>query len=125
MAAIGIACGIGMILPALVTSGMMLFVLFLIPLAERAILPRGSANLQHLHIEVASFSGQSIASIYDICQHNKVNIEKLTIQPEQEGEVIDFICRIPDKVTLSKVIGELHILPDMKAIRATPHSLDA
>src|SRR5438034_406629 len=32
MAAVGIACGVGMILPALVTTGMTLFILFLLPL---------------------------------------------------------------------------------------------
>ena len=125
MAAVGIACGVGMILPALVTTGMTLFILFLLPLAERAILPRASSSTQQLHFEATSISGQFIASIYDICLRNKVTIEKLTVHPKHEGEAIDIICRFPDQGTLSKVIAELHTLPGVKAIHANPHSVDA
>jgi putative Mg2+ transporter-C (MgtC) family protein len=124
IAAVGIACGIGMIYAALVTTIMMLFILFLLPLAERAILPRGSSSMRHLQIEASSVSGQFIANIYDTCIRNKITIEKLSINPEQEGEEIDIICRIPDQETLSKVIGELHTLPDVKAIQANLQTAD-
>ena len=125
MAAVGIACGIGMLLPALVTTGMILFILFLLPLAERAILPRASSNTHHLHIEATSISGQFIASIYDICIHHKVTVEKLTVHPEQESEAIGIICRTPDQETLSKVIAEFYTLSGVKAINANPHTPDA
>jgi putative Mg2+ transporter-C (MgtC) family protein len=124
MAAVGIACGIGMIPTALVTTGMMLFILFLLPLAERAMLPRASSSTQSLQIEATPISGQFIASIYDICLRYKVTIEKLTVHPEQEGEAIGIICRIPDQGTLSKVIAELHTLTGIKSINAKPHSPD-
>src|SRR5437773_5348346 len=124
IAAVGIACGIGMIYAALVTTIMMLFILFLLPLAERAILPRGSSSMRHLQIEASSVSGQFIANIYDTCTRNKFTIEKLAINPKQEGEEIDIICRIPDQETLSKVIGELHTLPDVKAIHANLQTAD-
>jgi len=124
IAAVGIACGIGMIYAALVTTIMVLSILFLLPLAERAILPRGSSSMRHLQIEASSVSGQFIANIYDTCTRNKFTIEKLAINPKQEGEEIDIICRIPDQETLSKVIGELHTLPDVKAIHANLQSAD-
>src|SRR5437764_15380095 len=61
IAAVGIACGIGMILAALVTTLLMLFILFLLPLAEKVILPQASSNMRHLHIKASSISGQFIA----------------------------------------------------------------
>ncbi len=125
IAAVGIACGIGMILAALVTTLMMLFILFLLPLGERVILPPSSSNMRDLHIKASSISGQLIADIYETCTHNKVSIEKLTIIEEQEGEEIGIICRIPDQQTVSKVIGELHNLSGVKAINADLRSPDS
>ena len=114
-----------MILAALVTTLLMLFILFLLPLAEKVILPQASSNMRHLHIKASSISGQFLADIYETCTRNKVAIEKLTVIPEQEGEEIGIICRIPDQETISKVIGELHTLTDIKAIHADLRSPDA
>ena len=124
IAAVGIACGVGMILEALVTTGMVLVILFLLPLGERAILPSPSSNVRHLRIKAASISGQFIADIYETCTRNKIDIEKLTVIPEQEEEEIGIICRTPDQETISKVIGELHSLPGVKAIHADLRSPD-
>ena len=125
IAAVGIACGIGMILEALVTTLMVLFILFLLPLGERVILPRASSNIRNLHIKATSISGQFIADIYETCTRNKVAIEKLSVIQEQEGEQIDIICRIPDQQTISKVIGELHTLSNIKSIHANLRNPDA
>ena len=73
IAAVGIACGVGMILEALVTTGMVLVILFLLPLGERAILPSPSSNVRHLRIKAASISGQFIADIYETCTRNKID----------------------------------------------------
>jgi uncharacterized membrane protein YhiD involved in acid resistance len=76
-----------MILPALATTVMMFFVLVLLQLAERAIVPRSSSSTQHLQIESPSVSGQFIATIYDICTRNKISIEKLHLHAEQERDI--------------------------------------
>jgi putative Mg2+ transporter-C (MgtC) family protein len=124
IAAVGIACGIGMIVPALVTTLMMLFILFLLPLGERVILPPPSSNTRELHLKTSSISGKLIANIYETCTRNKIAIEKLTVIPEHEEEAIDIICRIPDQETISKVIGEIHALPGIKFIHADLRSPD-
>ena len=123
IAAVGIACGIGMFFAALVVTGMMLVILFLIPFGEKAVLPPASSNLQYLNIKASSISGQFIADIYETCTRNKVSIEKLTVVPVKEDEEIAIICRIPDQVSISNLIGELHTLPGIKAIHANVHSL--
>ena len=124
IAAVGIACGVGMILAAIVTTLMMLFILFLLPLGERAILPPASSNIRNLHIKASSISGHLISDIYETCTRNKVAIEKLTVIQEQEGEEIGIICRIPDQETISKVIAELHSFPGIKSIYAELRSPD-
>ncbi len=125
IAAVGIACGIGMILPAVVTTAMVLVILFLLPLGERTILPPPSSNLRHLHIRVASISGQLISDIYDICTNNKITIEKLTILPAQGEDEIGITCLIPDQETIARAIGDLHSLSGIKAIQANVQPPDA
>lgn len=125
IAAVGIACGVGMILEALVTTGMVLVILFLLPLGERVILPPATSNLRHLHITVASISGQLISDIYETCTNNKITIEKLTILQEQGKDEISITCRIPDQQTIARVIGELHSLSGMKNIEANMLSPDS
>lgn len=118
IAAVGIACGIGMILAALATTVLMLFILFLLPLVERAILPRASFSMRYIVIKASSVSGQFIASIYEICSRNKVTIERLHLQSEKEGEALGLICRIPSEGSLAKVISELRQLSEVMSIQA-------
>ncbi len=118
IAAIGLACGAGLILEAVASTVLVLFVLALISIVERALLRHHSSNIHHLDIAASSVSVQFIASIYDICARNSITIEKLHAHPGQEGEAIGLICRVPGNRTLAKVIGELHTLPGVKAIHA-------
>jgi putative Mg2+ transporter-C (MgtC) family protein len=125
IAAVGIACGIGMILEALVTTGMVLFILFLLPLGERVILPPPSSNIRHIHLRVAAISGQLISDIYDTCTDNKVIIDKLNVVHEKDENEIGIICRIPNQETIAKVIGDLHSLTGIKNIEANVQPPDA
>ncbi|HXX78485.1 MAG TPA: MgtC/SapB family protein [Ktedonobacteraceae bacterium] len=125
IAAVGIACGVGMILAALVTTAMVLVILFLLPIGERAVLPPPSSNLRHLHIRVASISGQLISNIYETCTNNKITIERLTIILVEGEDEIGITCRIPDQETLARVIGNLHSLSGIKAIQANVQTPDA
>jgi putative Mg2+ transporter-C (MgtC) family protein len=120
IAAIGIACGAGMLLEATATTVIMLIVLVLLRFVERAIVPRRIAGTYHLHLNVTSITGQLIASIYEICPRNSVTIQKLSLQSEPEGEVIELICRAPGEGAIAKAIGELRALPGVNAIQANP-----
>jgi putative Mg2+ transporter-C (MgtC) family protein len=125
IAAVGIACGIGMILEALVTTGMVLVILFLLPLGERVVLPPPSSNIRHVHIRAAAISGQLISDIYDTCTDNKVIIEKLNVVQEKGENEIGIICRIPNQETIIRVIGDLHSLSGIKNIEANVQPPDA
>jgi putative Mg2+ transporter-C (MgtC) family protein len=122
VAAIGLACGAGMLLEAGTTTVMVLFVLVLLTFVEKAIVPRISTSTHHIHIEASSVSGQFIATVYDTCARNKVTIEKLLLQAQKEGEALGLICRVPSQGTLAKVISELRTLPEVISIHANLHS---
>lgn len=118
IAAVGLACGVGLLWEAVTATAMVLFVLFVVPFLENAILPRPSTSPQHLYIDMTSLSGQNIAAVYDICVRNKITIEKLHLQTQKEGEPLELICRIPNEGALAKAISELSTLPEVISIRA-------
>ena len=124
IAAVGIACGVGMLLEALVTTGMVLVILFLLPLGEKVVLPPSNSNIRHIKIKSASISGQLISDIYETCINNKITIEKLTILQEQGEDEIGITCHIPDQQTIVRVIGDLHSLSGVKTIQANVLSPD-
>jgi putative Mg2+ transporter-C (MgtC) family protein len=116
VAAIGLACGAGLLLEAGTTTVMVLFVLVLLSFVEKAIVPRISPGTHHIHIEVSSVSGPFIATVYEICARNKIIIEKLHLHTHKEQEALELICRVPSEGTLAKVLSELHALPDVISI---------
>ncbi len=116
VAAIGLACGAGLLLEAGTTTVMVLFVLVLLSFVEKAIVPHISPGTHHIHIEVSSVSGQLIATVYEICARNKITIEKLHLHTHKEREALELICRVPSEGTLAKVLSELHALPDVISI---------
>lgn len=124
IAAVGLACGVGLLWEAATTTAMVLFVLSLLPFIENTFLPRTSSSTHHLYVEPASLSGQFIASIYDICVRSKVTIEKLHLHTQKEGEPLELICRVPTKEALAKVVSELSTLPEVISIRVNQRSID-
>lgn len=122
IAAIGIACGAGMLLEATATTAIVLIVLVLLKFVERAILRRSLPGTYHLHLNFTSVTGQLIASIYDICSRNSITVEKLNVQSEPGGEVIELTCQAPGEGAIAKVIGELRALPGVNSIQASPQS---
>src|SRR5712691_8682527 len=93
MAAIGIACGAGLLLEAIVTTLLVLVVLVVFRYLEQLILRRERANSQHIQVEAEAVTGQLIAAIYETCAACSVSIEKLRILTTQEGEIIEMLCQ--------------------------------
>jgi putative Mg2+ transporter-C (MgtC) family protein len=119
IAAIGIACGAGLLLEAIATTIMVLIVLVFLRFVERATLRRRPSSIQQLRIEATSVTGPFISSVYDICVRNHVTIQKLQVYTESGSEAMELICSVSSETTLAKVIGELQALSGIKAIKAT------
>lgn len=121
VAAVGMACGAGFIVEAVVTTALALFVLYILHYVELAIVPRPSSSIHHLHIEATPVTPQFIASVYDTCARNDVTVEKLQLLSGQEVESIGLLCRVTDATALTRAISELHALPGIRAIHADLH----
>jgi putative Mg2+ transporter-C (MgtC) family protein len=123
MAAIGIACGAGLLLAAIVTTALALVVLIVFRYVEQLILPREAAR-QHIRIEAEAVTGQLIATIYETCAASSVTIEKLRIHTTQEGEIIEMLCQADTPSLLGNAIGSLRTIAGVRAIHANIHLAD-
>ena len=116
VAAIGLACGIGFLLEAVVTTALTLTVLVVLRFVERYLGRHRFPSAQHIRIEAAS--GQSIGEIYDTCTRGGLTVKKIGMHTEKEGVVIELSCLVQDAATISRVIGQLYTLPGISAIHA-------
>ena len=118
VAAIGLACGAGLLLIAGTATVLALIVLVLLRYAEQFLLPRQALGVQHLYVEATSVAGPFIGQVYDTCVRIGVTIEKLEVRTGQEGEILMLACLVPNVATLTRTISELHALPGIRAVNA-------
>ncbi len=116
VAAVGLACGAGLLLEAVVTTVMVLIVLVILHLVEQALFHRHLSSDHHLQIETSSITGQFIASVYSIFARHNLTIDKLHVHPGQEFETIGLLCSISNTTKLAQVVSELRALPGVRAI---------
>jgi putative Mg2+ transporter-C (MgtC) family protein len=124
MAAIGIACGAGLLVEASVTTVLVLVVLVVFRYLEQLILRRERAKSQHIQVEAETVTGQLIAAIYETCAASSVSIEKLHIHTTQEGEIIEMACQADSPSLLGNAIGSLRTLGGVRAIHANLRPVD-
>src|SRR5260370_1233626 len=74
MAAIGIACGAGLLVEASVTTVLALVVLVVFRFVERLVLPKTQENRQHIQVEAEAVPAQLIAAIYETGAASSVTI---------------------------------------------------
>lgn len=124
VAAVGMACGAGLIIVAVVSTVLGLIVLTILRYVERLLLSRQFSTTQHLQIEAASIEGQLIKQVYDTLTRVDIQIKTLHLRAEQEGEMLQVVCTIPDTATLAQVIPQLRALPGVRAARADLHGIN-
>ncbi|HLZ60937.1 MAG TPA: MgtC/SapB family protein [Ktedonosporobacter sp.] len=123
VAAVGMACGAGLLLEAIATTILALIVLVLLRLVERALTlkPRGK---QTLLIETESLSGSTFSQIYESCTSRHVVVEALKVRAEGELDTIEVLCHIPDTTTLTQLIDEMRMQPGVRAVQIQLHNSD-
>ena len=121
IAAIGMACGAGLLLVAVVGTLLALFVLITLRFVERILLPRQSTTLQYLHIETASLGSQLIGQVYETLTQAGITVETLEIRTEEEKKTLTVLYRMPETTTVAQIISELQALPEVRAGQVKPH----
>ncbi len=116
VAAIGMACGAGLLLLAVLTTALGLLVLALLRLIERFLLPRQFQQSQQVHIEAAALGEQSMSQLTEALAQIGIRVESLAVRKEQGIEKISLACAFPDARTLARAADQLRILPGVQAV---------
>jgi putative Mg2+ transporter-C (MgtC) family protein len=117
MAAVGIACGVGLLLEAATTTALVLIVLIVLQYVEERIVPHAPTGIQHIRLEADSVEGDLLAKLYETCAQNHVTIERIRIHSEQEKPIIGLLCEATSSSSLSNTILELQKLPGILSIQ--------
>jgi putative Mg2+ transporter-C (MgtC) family protein len=123
VAAIGMACGAGLLLEATAATILALIVLVLFRFAEDFLLQRRSSGAHHLHIETTSAAAECIDQVYAACARSNITVESLKVRAEPELSTIQVAGRIPDRAILAHLIDELRALPGVRAVHTDAHGI--
>ena len=118
VAAIGMACGVGLLVEAVTVTILALLVLVFLHLLERHLLLPRLKHIQHLSIETTATASSLLDQVYDICVRSGITVGALKIRTDQEVHTIEVACHITNATALPHIIGELHQLPGVRAVHA-------
>ncbi len=126
VAAIGLACGAGLLQEATVTVILALIVLGPLHLIEERIFPWHAAATRGGHrvtIEVDPADDQLLARLYAICSQSGVTIVRLTLQMQGAGVSIEVHCHLPESLAPARLAQDLHNLPGIRRLEIHQHPL--
>lgn len=116
VAAIGMACGAGLLLVAILSAALGLLVLLGLRLLERLFPPRQSAENQHVQVEATSAGEQFVSQVCETLAQIGIHVEVMQVQKGQEAETLHLDCRIPDSSTLARAVDQLRVIPGVQSI---------
>ena len=116
VAAIGMACGAGLLLVAILSTALGLLVLVVLRFIEPRLLPRVFAKNQHIQIEVAAAGEQFVTQVCEILAHMGIRVESLEVQKGQGTETIQLDCSVSDGPTLVRAVDQLRVVSGVQKI---------
>jgi putative Mg2+ transporter-C (MgtC) family protein len=123
VAGLGLACGIGFYLPAVIATAFGLIVLEALRPLERRLFPvRGDYPVRVILAPGAS-PGDVMASIYATLGRNQTTLVGLELRPGRRGEVLDLRCRARSRQHIVQALAELRALPGVGAVRGELRSV--
>ncbi len=113
VAAIGLACGAGLLLAAIFTTVLTIAVLALLqPLRQRV---RRSSEIHHLRIKVTA-EPSLLSHVYDICTQVGVNMEQIEVQTGNGSDKMEIACTTSEATRLTRSLVALRTAPGMASI---------
>lgn len=116
VAAVGLACGTGMLVEAGTVTVFTLVVLVLLKFLEKLVSPRKAFVVQNLIVETKQLNEHLIHSIYEICTRLQIVVEALDVRRVHDSEVVKLLCKSHDAAALTRAVGALYLLPDVFAV---------
>lgn len=124
VAAIGMACGAGMLLEAVIATLLVLFVLIGLRYVEVLIWPYNSSHTHTMRITTAPDApGELIGHIYDAFENSEVFIEQITIVRQEvdgihENEIFTIGCRASKREDFQRAMSSVRQLKGVQTVHS-------
>lgn len=117
VAGIGLACGAGQLWEAVITTALALLVLTGLRPVERRFFPRRSQYSVRLRVNSDASVGPLIRDIHETCTQAGIEIDTIELRNVRRGQIVEVRCRTGENAALVRVVGPLHALPEVAAVR--------
>lgn len=117
VAAVGLACGSGLLFEGVAATGLTMVVLVLLrPLRE---LLRRSGTSHVLHIESEPAEEPLLFRISELCRQNGLAVENIQLQSGKRGEKMDIECRVSQIADLTNAVRAIREIPEVQIVQLT------
>lgn len=118
VAAIGMACGGGLLLIAGMTTALGLIVLIFMQPLERLLLPKQAAKAASTQVRIEALhpGTRFVSQVSKTLTEAGIQVEGLEVHKEQERDIVQITCRVHDPATLVQIIDQLRALPEVSAL---------
>lgn len=107
VAAIGLACGAGLLLEAISVTVLALIVLALLRPVERRLFPRRVPHTLQLRLDPATAMEEVLGPVGEICRSAHVQLDSMRLHAGRQGDLLTLTCRITDQETLMRAAAHL------------------
>jgi putative Mg2+ transporter-C (MgtC) family protein len=119
VAAIGMACGAGLLWVAVLVTVLALVVLVLLRYVERLLSLKRAPDVQRIHVEAVGAEKQLVSAVYDTCTNKGLLVQRIEVHAEQGTESLDIICISRDVEKLAYVLDALRALAGVQGVDAS------
>lgn len=118
VAALGMACGAGLITEAVAATVLAVFVLIGLRWLETWLIPRSTSQVHRLSIETSDVTGQFLEAVTEICTKLGMTLQHLEVRTTYTGVHVELVCLVATDAVLAQALGQIQGLTGVKAIQA-------
>lgn len=123
VAALGLACGAGLVVEAVTTTVLTLVVLIALRWVERRLLPSTPAPVYRLRIEATSGTDHLIEAVTERCTRLGMTLQHMQLAPDQRGAVVEVVCLGATDATVAQALSQLQMVPGVQGVQADREGL--
>ncbi len=124
VAGIGLACGAGLLLVAIITTALALVVLAALRPIERILFPRRTTHSIRLRLEPGVAAGTMLRAIHNMCAQTNIELDSVDMRTARDSPIVEVRCHVTDASNLIRAVGLLREMPGVRAVRADLRGAD-
>lgn len=118
VAALGLACGAGLVMEALIATALTLFVLIGLLWVERWLGSRPTTQTHRLRIEATAVTGQFLEAVTETCTRLGMTVQHRQVRTDRVGAQVEIVCMVPTDATLAQALNQFNELPGVQTVQA-------